>query len=369
MKNRFHIQSISVIVLFALGGWGIYSCQRAAETSETPAERICLDQLEHARFSFSHTEQEHVVETVNLNAKVTFNRDKLIPFIPMSGGTVTMVYFGLGDYVRKGQALIELRSSELAVLSSELTEAQTAYDLAVREKEVAKELHAGGIISDRDLMIATNEYMKAKSHLESTLETFEILGGKSGALTQTITAPSNGYIIEKNVSPGMQIHSGDGPIFTLSDLDEVWVEANVYESELSKIQKGQQVSINTLAWPDTVFYGQIDHISSILDPTERVMKARISIDNSSGLLKPEMYARVAVEKNLDMKLTTVPTKALIFDRNTYFLIIANDNCDPEALEVRVFAQNRDKTYLQDDIIPGTRVVSENQLLLYQALMY
>jgi membrane fusion protein, heavy metal efflux system len=369
MKNRFHIQSVSIIFLFALGGWGIYSCQRASETSETPSDRICLDQLEHARFSFSYTEQEHVVETLNLNAKVTFNRDKLIPYVPMSGGTVTKVYFGLGDYIRKGQALVELRSSELAVLSSELTEAQTAYDLTAREKEVAKELHASGIISDRDLLVATNEHLKAKSHLESTLETFEILGGRSGVLTQTITSPSNGYIIEKNVSPGMQIHSGDGPIFTLSDLNEVWVEANVYESELSKIQKGQKVRIKTLAWPDTLFYGQIDHISSILDPVERVLKARISIDNSLGLLKPEMYARVAVEKKLDLQLTTVPTQALIFDRNTYFLIVANDNCDPDVIEVNVFTQNHNKTYLQDHITPGTRIVSENQLLLYQALMY
>lgn len=347
----------------------LFSCEGAVREERQEAESLCLDQFEHARFNFTNVDQAHVVEEIHLNARVTFNRDKVIPYVPVIGGSVTGVHFSLGDFVRRGQLLAELRSSELAVAAKELTAATTAYELAKQEKSVARELYAGGILSGRDMLQARNALLEAMAALETARETFDIFGGSSETVKQHIVAPSHGYIVEKNVNPGMQVHAGDGPIFVLSDLSEVWVEASVYESDMARIRIGQQVRIHTLAWPDSVFTGVIDHLSNVLDPADRALRARIRVKNSDGMLKPGMYARVTVENILDKKLTTIPTNAMVFDRNAHFLIIANNDCELHTKQVHVFTRGRDKTFILDDIPPGTRIVSENQLLLYQALNY
>jgi cobalt-zinc-cadmium efflux system membrane fusion protein len=69
----------------------------------------------------------------------------------------------------------------------------------------------------------------------------------------------------------------------------MWVLANVFEADISKIKEGQAARVTTLAYPDKVFNGKIDKVSEVLDPSNKALRVRVKIDNPQMLLKPEMF--------------------------------------------------------------------------------
>ena len=106
-------------------------------------------------------------------------------------------------------------------------------------------------------------------------------------------------MIARNVNPGAEVqgqYSGGTAVelFTVGELDSVWVFADVFEMDLARVQRGAPVSIKVVAYPDKAFAGKVDWISDALDPTSRTARVRCSIPNPSRELKPEMYATVAI---------------------------------------------------------------------------
>ncbi len=87
----------------------------------------------------------------------------------------------------------------------------------------------------------------------------------------------------------------------ISGLDEVWITANVYETDIAKIKEGYDADVTTLSYGDKVFKGKVDKVFNTLDPDTKVMKARIVLPNPGYLLKPEMYAGVTVYYQEDKK--------------------------------------------------------------------
>lgn len=88
-------------------------------------------------------------------------------------------------------------------------------------------------------------------------------------------------------------------LFTVSNLNDVWVLANVYESNISKVHLGDNVEVTTLSYPGRVFHGKIDKILNVLDPTNKVMKIRVVLPNPDYALKPEMFTSVNVQSKSD----------------------------------------------------------------------
>ena len=130
----------------------------------------------------------------------------------------------------------------------------------------------------------------------------------------------------RNINEGMQIRTDNSSnLFTISDLNTVWIWANVYESDISKIQAGNLVKASTISYPDLTFTGQIAKISNILDPESRVVKVRTEISNPGELLKPEMFATVEIYPKSPVHTLAVPTKAIFLEHNLNYIIIKKDN--------------------------------------------
>src|SRR6185312_11958339 len=106
-------------------------------------------------------------------------------------------------------------------------------------------------------------------------------------------APISGEVVERLVSPGQIVQAGSTQAFTISDLSDVWVLANVYQADLAAVRSGQDVVVTTDAYPDT-FHGRISYVSPAVDPATRTLQARIVVDNPGEKLKKDMYCTVTV---------------------------------------------------------------------------
>jgi cobalt-zinc-cadmium efflux system membrane fusion protein len=225
-----------------------------------------------------------------------------------------------------------------------------------------------GLATEKEVVEASTDLEKAKADLKRIQQTNSIYGAKANAI-QTIIAPMSGYIIAKNVTDKMQFRvDGAEPFFIIANLEEVWVMANVFESDIAKIKIGYDANIKVIAYKDKIFTGKTDRIFSILDPQSKVMKVRIRIPNKDNLLKPEMFAQININyDNGNNQLPAIPSQAIIFDKNKNFVMVYKDQCNIETREVEIFKSIGNTTYINSGLTEGEKIITQYQLLVFDAL--
>ena len=158
------------------------------------------------------------------------------------------------------------------------------------------------------------------------------------------------------------------PFFIIANLEEVWVMANVFETDIAKIKIGYDAEVNVIAYKDKTFTGKVDRIFSILDPQSRVMKVRIKVPNKDNLLKPEMFAQITIKYNDNTnQLPAIPSQAIIFDKNRNYVMVYKDKCNIETREIEIFEVAGNTTYIKSGLKAGEKIISKYQLLVYDAL--
>ncbi|GAB4054128.1 efflux RND transporter periplasmic adaptor subunit [Spirosoma litoris] len=356
---------VIAIGLAVLGG--LTSCDSTAQKSEensTSKERQETNLL--ATAAFDTAKYENARNELNLTGKITFNQDQVVKVFPLVGGHIETLKADLGDYVKKGQTLAVIRSGDLADLEQQNVSAKGQLAVAQKNLQVAEDMTKAGLSSQRELVASQEQLLAAKGEVNRVNERRRIVGG-TGAV-YIVKAPVSGFIVEKSASQGMELRSDDPEnLFTISNLDHVWALANVYESDLANIKEGDQATITTLSYPDKIFHGRIDKIFNVLDPDSKTLKVRVTLDNADYRLKPEMFANVSVTYAGQDKRVAIPASAVVFDKNRNFVVMVNRQNQPLVREVDVYKSIGPKTYLSSGLAPGDRVVTNNQLLIYNAL--
>ena len=240
------------------------------------------------------TAAEGAPETLVLSGEIAADANRTARVFPRVGGQVLRVGVDLGDEVRQGQVLAVLQSPEIAELQNQRT-AGTA-DLAVARKNLAvtKELFAAGLAAGQDVFRARAELARAAGTATRNHRQLDTYGVARGGQYE-LKAPVAGYVIEKNLAEGLRFNAANVPAaFTVANLDSVWVLANVFESDLSQVRRGQAVEITTLSYPGQPLQGRIDHVFHVLDHESKTMQVRCTLLNPGHLLKPGMHAQVRV---------------------------------------------------------------------------
>lgn len=346
----------------------LFSCNEK-ETVTEKNEKFCLNDDLKKKVTIEEIKKEPVSETFTLTGNVTYNSDNVIQFTSLINGVVTNTYFSLGDYVKKGQVLAEIKSTELNGLQSENKSVESQLAVAQRQLASVKSMFEDGISSQKDLIQAESEVKVLKASLENIKSNLALYSASPEKSVFQIKAPSNGFIVAKNMSSGMQISSGSEPLFTISDLNEVWVMVNIYATDMQNIKENMEVKIKTLAYPDEVFSGKISALSQVFDAEEHVLKARIVMKNTDLKLKPGMSADIILNKSNASaeSLLAVPVKAVIFDDNQNFLVVYKDDCNLEIRQVDPVTKNREVVYFDKGIQENEKIISKNQLLIYESL--
>jgi membrane fusion protein, heavy metal efflux system len=304
---------------------------------------------------------------LDLNGKIMADENRLAEIFPIVGGSVLAVNADLGDYVKKNQTLAVIKSGEVAEYDRELIDAQS--DLLVAEKNlrVKQDLYESKLSSERELVAAQKEMEKAEAGLRKITETFSIYHFNEQS-EYHLKTPISGFVIYKNINRDMTLPSGQSEnVFTIAELDEVWTVANVYESDISRIKEGMDVTVTTLSYQGEEIAGKIDKIFNVLDPLTKTMRVRIRIPNPEFRLKPEMLAIVKAKYDEAKILPSVPSSAIIFDNSRKFVMIFKDRYNIETREVDTYKTADSTTWLNSGVKPGEVVISRNQLFIYDAL--
>lgn len=355
------------IVLALLLPFLVACSKKTTQQQESPSPLMLTDSLQKV----VSVDTVHAVPLSNellLNGRVSFNPEQLARVYPIFGGNITAVNVEMGDYVKKGDVLAIIRSSEVANYEKQLKEVNQQLILANRNLQATQDMFSSGMASQRDMLQAEQEVANAQAEQKRIDEVYSIYH-ITGNSTYEIKSPVSGFVIEKNVSRNMQIRSDQTEeMFTISGLDNVWVMADVYESDISKVTEGAPVRITTLAYRDKEFTGTVDKVYNMLDSESKTMSLRVKLKNENYMLKPGMFTNVYVQNNIEGKeMPRVDARAVIFENGRHFVVTVSNDNTLLACEVDVFKQTDTYCYLQTGLKEGDRIINQNALLVYNAL--
>jgi RND family efflux transporter MFP subunit len=193
----------------------------------------------------------------------------------------------------------------------------------------------------------------------------DLLGHPGEDGTIRILAPISGVITDRQVSPGQIVDQSQmtpWQMFVLSNTETVWVDADVYEKDITSILPGQPVRIKVGAMPDKEFTGTVLRIAPTLDRTVRAIKVRAEIDNRKGLLKDGMYASVTILMGKGREALTVPVTAVQHEGDNDFVYIPANGKYVQR-KVTVGPQYGERYVITSGLKPGETVVSHGAIFL------
>lgn len=343
------------------------SCSKKEEVKSAEPKGFELSNTMLESISTAKAEKKTIEDFYSFYGKISADRNSYIDVYPLVGGNVLSVNVELGDYVNKGQVLATIRSTELAEVQKDVSDAKTDLLVAQNNLRVAKEMYEGKLNTEREVLEAKSQVQKAQDQLQRASAVSTVYNVKNGNI-YSVLAPISGYIVHKDINKDMQLRSDRSEnIFDVANTSDVWAIMNVNESDIDKISLGMKAQVSTLSYPDKVFDGKIDKIFKIIDPETNAMQARVVLNNTNGLLIPDSKATINVSKSEEKTATAVPSRAVIFDDNRSFVVVFKSRTDVKVREIQVLKQVGDVTYISEGLSEGENVITNNQLLIYRSL--
>lgn len=334
-------------------------------TAESPAVTTVTPQ---------YRTRQSAIET---SGKVMFNEEALVRINATVTGRVLEVLAKPGDVVEPGHRLLVVDSSDLGVAKSDYAKAVADVERSEAALKLARELYEVRAIAAKEIRDAENEYRRTMAERErasSKLRTLgvradqlgDIAARKDIATTVTITAPRHGVIVERSVAPGQVVAFGqsDTPpsLFVIADLGTMWVLADVYEPDVSRVKPGQAMSVRLPCCPDDRYAGQVAYISDSVDPQTRTVKVRGAVPNRNRSLKAEMFVKVSIATGATRALT-VPQSAVHRENGTTFVLLATGADAYQRRPVTLGAEIDGAVEVTGGLTPEDRVVSQGSILL------
>lgn len=365
MKQRHYYTTSTKAILIVLLSVLLLSCNSKEEVIEE--NQNCLEESFINEIELKTVEQKKIEQTIHLTGRVEANPDAVVPFMSMVGGLILNTNFSIGDSITKGQVLAEVRSAELTAMQNEQKRNKLNLVLAKHELEKVQSRYDNGFSSKSELLEKEAEVEQLENDIAAMTETLSLYSATSRQGVFQIKAPTSGFIIEKNINPGQQIPAESDPLFVISNLESVWVVANVYASDVAKVKVGDEAQIEAIAYPGKQFSGKVASIAQVFDAEEQVLKARIPMENPKQKLIPGSLVDVWLASEFTQMTNAVETKAVLFDDNSYKIVLYTDACNMHVLEITPVAQDPDFTYFDGEAINAEKYVVKNQLLLYNHL--
>lgn len=309
-------------------------------------------------------EEQSLESLITVPAVVEADPAKVIKAAPPVPGRIVQLHKHLGDAVRRGDALFTLDSAEIAQAYSDAGKARAALNLAKRNLDRLKELHAAGISPRKDLDQAENDCAQAESEAERSKARLSLLGAEPGGgngRQYTLHSPVDGHVIELNGAQGVFWNDMNAPVMTVANLVSVWLTASVQEKDIRSLFAGQAARITLDAY-DGTFAGKVRYVGQVLDPDTRTVKVRIAIDNSSGRFRPGMFAKVILSGRAH-KATVVPATALVQSGFNTRVFVEKSPWQFEMRVCKTGSQLGEKVEIVSGLKAGERIVVKEGVLL------
>jgi len=287
---------------------------------------------------------------------ITYNEEKLYTVNSKISGWIEKLYVNYtGQFIKKGQPLLE-------IYSPDLVSAQEEYLLALKNRELAQASSFNDIRTGaRTLLASTRKRLENWDIPASAIDEIQRRGTVSK--TMTLTAPANGVVIHKNAIEGSYVKAGTN-LYQIADLSSVWVEASVYEYEISRVKVGQSAEMQLSYSPGRKFYGKVTYIYPYLDSKARDVKVRLEFPNPDLELKPDMYANITLETDTAHGVLVIPTESVIRSgvRNIVFITREAGKFEPREITIGAEA-GEGFVKVASGLLEGEKIVTSGQFLL------
>jgi cobalt-zinc-cadmium efflux system membrane fusion protein len=317
----------------------------AAPASNANSDVVVLDENQLRQVAIEQVGTRTITVDRNATGKVGFNEDRLTPVFTPYAGRVLELLANKGENVSKNQPLVILESPELvaaqndlASARSDLAKAKIGLDTAQVVAERARRLYEQEAVATKDLQQAEadltraqDEYRRAQVALAAVENRLSLFGkdpkeiaslGERVDRRVVIRAPIAGTIVDRKVGPGQYIKpDAPDPLFLISDLATLWILADVYESDVALIHVGAPVEVKVPAYPTRVFPAHISFVSPTVDPTTRTVRVRCLVQNTQGLLKPDMFATIKIGAAAQQSVPVVPASAVVSEGDNSLVFV------------------------------------------------
>jgi cobalt-zinc-cadmium efflux system membrane fusion protein len=345
----------------------------STESRSETAELFTVPQDQMAHVQVVPVEKTRLQRVLRLTGAVAYNQFKTTPVFPAIGGPVHEILVAPGETVKAGAPLLTVNSPDYSAARSAYIKTKDSLQLAEKIFHRAEELYAHGAIAQAELQSAESSRTQAEADMIASQDALRALGIKepdmvikdTGKTTLQIPllAPVGGEVVERLVGPGQLLQSGATQCFTISDMSEVWVLVNVYQSDLAYVHIGDKVEINTESYSE-VFHGKISYMAPALDPNTRTLQARIVTDNPGKKLKKDMYVTATVLAGVNPDALTVPDASVLRDtENQPYVYVQTDKNRFARRLVKLGDSNAGRTQITAGLKEGEQVVGDGSLFL------
>jgi cobalt-zinc-cadmium efflux system membrane fusion protein len=335
------------------------------DNSATPAiPNVRLTKAQRAHIQLYTVVPVGYRQKVEAPGTVDFDNDQATSVVSPFTGPVTRIFVAQGQRVSKGQPLAMVASADVANAVAAYRKAAVASANARRVAAADRDLAAHNGISEREAAQAQTDAARAEADRVAAAQALSSLGaGPGSGLNGIIRAPVSGVIADKTVTPGQLLQAGSSTAFTVANLSQVWVLAQVAPDDLSKVGFGDAATIDPGNGTGP-FHGTVQNIGATVDPDTRAIVARIVAPNPGDLLKKQMYVDVSIESGRVSTGLLVPVSAILHDdENLPFVYVAM----PDGTFIRRHvtlgyrdSQNYDVT---SGLSSGDRILSNGALFL------
>jgi len=247
---------------------------------------------------------------------------------------IAAIHVQVGEWVEKGQTLLTLQSEEVGLAKSEFYKGVADLELARSNCEREQRLFDRGVGAQKNLLTAQAALKVAEANLDSAEKKLHVLGfteedveliSHTHQINPVIQlfAPIGGKVVRQNAVLGSMIDQTT-ELMTLMDPSMLWVDAEIYERDISKIRIGQSVEVAVPAYPEEKFSGKLSYISDTLNDSTRTITVRTEVKNSSFKLKPGMFADITIMLNHHTRVTVVPCDAILDDDGDQVVFVKED---------------------------------------------
>ncbi len=320
----------------------------------------------------------HLVTT----AVIKPNEYRIAHVSPRIPGKAVEVYARLGDDLKKGAVMAELDSLELGEKKAAFLATEADLGVARRSYEREKELYAKQISSERDYLAARGDFERSEASYDEAREALRLLDVPDSVISRVtwssrgarlslfpLVAPFSGTVIERHITVGEQIKP-DPTVFTIADLDVVWLLADLYEKDLARVVVGDPVQITVDSYQGETFRGRIAYISNTVDPATRTASARVEIENPDHRLRLGMFAtaRIALRPRPgEQPRVVVPADAVQPVGNKSVVFVEQKPCLYSPRVISAETSSEGAVEVLSGVTIGERVVTNGSFYLKSVL--
>lgn len=244
--------------------------------------------------------------------------------------------------------------TQLQAAKAELTKANSRREVIDAQAQLTRAQSA--------VKVAKTKITLSNTTYNTRLAQLGTLANAKGLVT--LTAPISGKVADREVTIGQSFQDAGGKLMTIVNDSRVFATANIYEKDLDKVRKGQQVSLKVASVTERTFIGRIAVIGSTVAGDTRVIPVKAEIDNPSGVLKPGMFAELEVlTGETAVSILAIPNAAVV-DANGKKLVYVQNGNAYQSVEVALGETSGDMVEVKTGLFEGDLVVTQRATQLY-----